>query len=133
MCRSDRNFKEGRAMHDKRIGKTNEQHPKQTISSDTNVGSNQTNAPMANQNMMSNSIEKQDLRQTRQINAQTAYTVMNRNGMINSVDPANQNLRLSQAGDEPSADAAPVLQSNVASAPAKHSDSAKKPTPHLHK
>lgn len=120
-------------MHDKRIGKTNEQHPKQTISSDTNVGSNQTNAPMANQNMMSNSIEKQDLRQTRQINAQTAYTVMNRNGMINSVDPANQNLRLSQAGDEPSADAAPVLQSNVASAPAKHSDSAKKPTPHLHK
>lgn len=47
-----------------------------------------------NRNIMSNSTEVRNLQNTEQVNPQAAYAVLNRNGMINSIDPANQSLYL---------------------------------------
>ncbi len=102
-------------MPDKRIEEIEKQNPtsKPNVLSKPNVNGDHTHADMLNQDTMSNSVKKQDIQQTKQVNAQTAYTVMNRNGMINSVDPANQNLQLGG-----NAGSAPVIQSGIPGAPA---------------
>lgn len=67
-----------------------------------------------NQDAMSNSTEIHQ--STEHIGSKEAYAVLNRNGMINSLDPANQNINL--RSDE--GDTAPVIVPAAETKPGRH-------------